>query len=139
MHLAFDLIGVLERALEGQQKMRWESIVNACYQYYGDHEPNWPKDLEKDLVPKYLPAFPETNLQTYGHPASATVEHYPFLLGTGMIDANKLRDNGHWLYDSVTKRLIIDCTHKDACGVPFSTRGGIVYSSDFGEVYDHNF
>jgi len=104
---------MLQKSREGKFKGSLGTLKSAASIYYGDTEGIWPRDLEKDLVPKYLKEIPTIHLEKYGHSASNKVEYYPFLDKHWKVDAKKFRDTGHWLYDSSVGTLIIDCTHLD--------------------------
>ncbi len=108
---------MMEKSREGSAKGSLGSLKSAASVYFGDSHGVWPQDL-RDLVPKYLKEIPILHLEKYGHPPSNQVETYPFLDSTGKIDATKLKDTAHWLYDSTTGTVLIDCTHKDALGNP---------------------
>jgi hypothetical protein len=101
-------------------KFNLGTIKSAASIYYGDSQGIWPRNLEKDLVPKYLKAIPALHLEKYGHKSSNQVEYYPFLNSVGILDdPYKLRDTGHWLYDSKTGTILIDCTHVSGGSVFF--------------------
>ena len=93
--------------------------------YYGDHEGLWPPRLDDpDFVKKYLTdGIPQIHLEHRGHEPSNFVETYPFTKGEDEIDFSLLRDTGHWLYDSSTGTVLLDCTHKNDRGVPYYQDG----------------
>lgn len=109
---------MLVKSKEGANKGSLGAIKSAASIYYGDSKGIWPRNLEKDLAPKYLKTIPLLHLERYGHPSSSQVEYYPFLDSQGKVDPKLLKDTGHWLYDPKTGSLVIDCTHKDVQGKP---------------------
>ncbi len=117
-------IQMVEKSREGSAIGNLGTLKSAASIYYGDSQGIWPGNLEKDLVPKYLKSIPTLHLEKYGHPPSNQVEYYPFLNASGKLDVSKLKDTGHWLYDSKTGAVLIDCTHKDTLGNP-------VYKNNF--------
>ncbi len=97
-------------------KNLWE-ITEAIFRFKADHRS--PPNNMMDLIPQYLSEMPKTRLIGYGHWNSSLVEYYSFLDSRGNADPKKLKDTGHWIYDSSTGKITIDCTHKCFAGFPY--------------------
>ena len=109
----------IEWAHEGSTKGNCGAIKSAISIYYGDHNGIWPKRLDQpDFLGKYIDEIPRVRLSHFGHPDSNMVETFPFLKPNGDLDPTLLRDTGHWLYDSATGTVAVDCTHRDDRGRP---------------------
>jgi len=113
---------MLERSKEGATKQNLSEIKKAASAYRKEHG-KWPKDLEKDLVPKYLEAIPPVKV-------------------TGAFDANRGKDkptgnkvtqawagqtprknDSGWLYDRTKGKLYVNSTLKDSKSIPYSYYG----------------
>ncbi len=112
---------MLEKSKEGATKGNLGSIEAAMAIYYGDHQGQWPADLEKDLVPKYLAAIPPVKA------TGAFVANGKSPVGDTVALAQKgqvpTESGSGWLYDSALGRVYVNSTVRDSKGVPYSFYG----------------
>jgi len=112
---------MLEKSREGATKGNLGSIESAMSIYYGDHQGQWPANLEKDLVPKYLAAIPPvkaTGAFVAGGKSPVGNSVTPVVRG----QAPTTSGSG-WLYDSALGKVYVNSTVKDSKGVPYSFYG----------------
>ncbi len=106
------------RALRDLARLR-----RALQDFFADKGGRWPAALD-ELVPDYLPAIPALDLP--GHEPSSSVK-YAEGGPLGDDPAAAVSDSGGWLYFSGQASdnlglVLIDCSHPDEKGAPWSAR-----------------
>jgi uncharacterized RDD family membrane protein YckC/type II secretory pathway pseudopilin PulG len=112
---------MLEKSREGVTKGNLGALKSAVGSYYTDHQRQFPADLEKGLVPKYLNSIP---------PVKATgvfVRDAKSPAGNSVTPAKKgevpTGSGSGWLYDSTLGNVYVNSTVHDSHGIPYSFYG----------------
>jgi uncharacterized RDD family membrane protein YckC/type II secretory pathway pseudopilin PulG len=112
---------MLEKSREGSTKGNLGSLKAALSIYYGDHQGKWPKDLEKDLVPKYIDKIPPVKATgAFVANSKSPVGNKVTLARPGKVPT---QSGAGWLYDPALGKIYINSTVKDSKGIPYSFYG----------------
>ncbi|OVE81610.1 hypothetical protein BVY03_03140 [bacterium K02(2017)] len=78
-----------------------------------DHQ-FYPKNLNELITKKYIKTIPQAKLIKFGHADSSQVLTKNFIDKQLNIKTQLLEDSGNWIYDAISGKLILDCTHQDS-------------------------
>jgi uncharacterized RDD family membrane protein YckC/type II secretory pathway pseudopilin PulG len=112
---------MLEKSREGTTKVNLGSLKAAVSIYKKDHGGKPPKNLEKDLVPKYLDKFPPVKVTgAFVAKSKSPAGNNVTLAKPGKVPT--VSGSG-WLYDPSRGKIYVNSTVKDSKGIPYSFYG----------------